>query len=182
MPGQHLVVAGIGKCHAVGDNGDAPLGLVSENLPLLRHHAPQKREQCLSTLCNIVTPELLPEILGSAQTPPCSLSIKAESAPVKISCQRNPSLTIRTTLRVFSCGAEACAADPTTSMKVKQAKAAARKLRSILFTISPCPESHCATRTLSHAIARKKKTSENARLSRRDFSHLEPEVMANRQK
>ena len=157
MPRQHLVVAGIGKCHAVGDNGDAPLGLVSENLPLLRHHAPEKREQCLSTLCNIVTPELLPEILGSAQTPPCSLSIKAESAPVKISCQRNPSLTIRTTLRVFSCGAEACGGRSHHQHEGQASESGGKKTSiDLVHDLSLSGESLCNTHTQSRNRAQKK--------------------------
>ena len=87
---------------SVGDPGHAALGLIAENLSLFRNDAPEKRKQRLAPLCNIVAPELAFEFdFASAQMPPCSLFIRVGSAPVKISCQRSPSLTIRTTLRVL---------------------------------------------------------------------------------
>src|SRR3954454_12694433 len=47
----------------------------------------------------------------TSRTPPLVLSIKASSAPVKTSCQRKPSVTMRKTFFVFSGGLAALAGE-----------------------------------------------------------------------
>src|SRR5450432_871247 len=80
--------------------------------------------------------------------PPCSRFMRVASAPVKTSCQRNPSLTTSTTLRVFSGGgvwANASTAD-------RKHDPATRTVRMSLLIGFSCTESHCATRRCQRAI------------------------------
>ena len=62
VPGEHLVVARIGEGQAVGDAGNAALGLVAENLAAHGDRAPEEREQGLAPLGRVGAPELAPQL------------------------------------------------------------------------------------------------------------------------
>lgn len=62
--GEHFVVAGIGKGHAVGDASDAAFGLVADDLALLRDDSPKKREQSFAAVVDVVAPEFALQAFG----------------------------------------------------------------------------------------------------------------------
>jgi len=55
--GEHFVVAGIGKGHAVGDASNAAFGLIAEDLTLGGGDVPQKREQGFAAVVGVVAPK-----------------------------------------------------------------------------------------------------------------------------
>ena len=69
MPGQHLVVAGVGEGEPVRDPGNAAPGLVAEELALLGDHVPEERKQQPTAHRRIVVPEAFPKArFGSPDT------------------------------------------------------------------------------------------------------------------
>jgi hypothetical protein len=62
--GEHLVVARIGKSHAVGDASNAAFGLVANDLALLSYDSPKKGEQSFSAVIDVVAPEFALQAFG----------------------------------------------------------------------------------------------------------------------
>ncbi len=67
--GEHLVVAGIGEVHAVGDLGRARLVGVAVELPAMRHDRPEERHQRLAPGLRRLAPELAADRLDIGDAP-----------------------------------------------------------------------------------------------------------------